>query len=76
LFKKTKDKKELKIDYKITLTPQEQKVFELMHKKFSNKAIADTLFISVSTVKTHINNIYAKLGISSRKEVDVFFSES
>ena len=73
LFQKTKAKKELKIDYKTTLTPQEQKVFELMNQKISNKAIADTLFISVSTVKTHINNIYAKLGISSRKEVDVFF---
>jgi len=75
LFQKTKDKKELKINYKITLTPQEQKVFELMYQKISNKAIADTLFISVSTVKTHINNIYAKLGITSRKEVNVFFDE-
>jgi len=73
LFKKTKAKKELKIDYKTTLTPQEQKVFELMHQKISNKEIADTLFISLSTVKTHINNIYAKLSISSRKEVDEFF---
>jgi len=73
LFQKTK--KELKVDYKTILTPQEQKVFELMQQKISNKAIADTLFISVSTVKTHINNIYAKLGISSRKEVDAFFEE-
>jgi len=76
LFQKTKAKKELKIDYKTVLTPQEQKVFELMYQKSSNKNIADTLFISVSTVKTHINNIYAKLGISSRKEIDVFFGES
>jgi len=73
LLKKTKQKKELKIDYKTILTPQEQKVFELMHQKTSNKNIADTLFISVSTVKTHINNIYSKLGISSRKEIDAFF---
>ena len=73
LFKKTRDKKELKIDYKTVLTPQEQKVFELMYQKSSNKNIADTLFISVSTVKTHINNIYSKLSISSRKDVDVFF---
>ena len=75
LFQKTKAKKELKIDYKTTLTPQEQKVFELMYQKSSNKAIADTLFISVSTVKTHINNIYSKLSISSRKEVDFFFEK-
>jgi len=75
LFQKTKIKKELKINYKITLTPQEQKIFKLMHQKISNKAIADTLFISVSTVKTHINNIYAKLKISSRKDIDAFFEE-
>jgi len=75
LLKKTKSKKELKIDYKKILTPQEQKVFELMYQKTSNKNIADILFISVSTVKTHINNIYSKLSISSRKEVDVFFKE-
>jgi len=75
LFQKTKIKKEFKIDYKTILTPQEQKVFELMSQKISNKNIADTLFISVSTVKTHINNIYSKLNISSRKEVDVFFEE-
>ncbi|NQY30245.1 MAG: response regulator transcription factor [Flavobacteriaceae bacterium] len=73
LFQKTKVKKEPKVDYKTILTPQEQKVFELMHQKSSNKIIADSLFISVSTVKTHINNIYSKLNISSRKEVDVFF---
>ena len=76
MFQKTKTKKEPKIDYKTKLTPQEQKVFELMYQKISNKEIAGTLFISVSTVKTHVNNIYAKLGISSRKEVDTFFEES
>jgi len=73
LFQKTKTKKDLKVDYKTILTPQEQKVFELMYQKTSNKNIADTLFISLSTVKTHINNIYSKLGISSRKEIDSFF---
>jgi DNA-binding CsgD family transcriptional regulator len=75
LLQKNKTKKEPKINYKTILTPQEQKVFELMHQKNSNKDIADILFISVSTVKTHVNNIYAKLAISSRKEVDYFFEE-
>jgi DNA-binding CsgD family transcriptional regulator len=60
--------------YKEVLTNQEQKVFELMLSN-SNKEIADKLFISLSTVKTHINNIYAKLNISSRKEIAVFFKE-
>ena len=61
------------VDYKLILSPQEQKVFELMNSELSNKQIADNLFISISTVKTHINNIYSKLSISSRKEVSNFF---
>lgn len=60
-------------DYKIVLSPQEQKVFELIHSKLTNKEIAEKLFISVSTVKTHINNIYSKLSISSRNEIHHFF---
>lgn len=73
LLKKVKKTTNEVIDYKNILTPQEQNVFELMHQKMSNKAIAERLFVSVSTVKTHINNIYSKLNISSRKEVDNFF---
>lgn len=63
--------KEKTIDYKQVLTPQEQKVFELM-KTHSNKEIAGELFVSVSTIKSHINNIYSKLSISSRKEINQF----
>jgi len=35
----------------------------------SNKEIANELFISLSTVKTHITNIYNKLKVSSRQEL-------
>jgi len=70
---KIKDHKPISIiDYKKTLTKQEQKVFELMLNN-SNKEIADKLFISLSTVKTHINNIYSKLSINSRKEIELYF---
>jgi LuxR family maltose regulon positive regulatory protein len=31
-----------------------------------NREIADRLFISVNTVRVHINNIYGKLGVSGR----------
>jgi len=61
------------IAYKDVLTSQEQKVFNLMHLNKSNKEIATALFVSLSTVKTHINNIYSKLSISSRTEIDKFF---
>lgn len=72
-FIKNNRKKKKTINYKTILSPQEQKVFELMQQKLANKEIAERLFISLSTVKTHINSIYSKLSISSRKEVDQFF---
>ena len=72
LYKKKQNDKKETINYKEVLTAQEQKVLELMQQKLSNKEIANTLFISVSTVKTHINNIYSKLSISSRKEIGNF----
>lgn len=68
-----KNKRTLPIDYKTILSPQEQKVFELISQKLSNKEIAEKLFISLSTVKTHINNIYTKLSISSRNEIHHYF---
>jgi DNA-binding CsgD family transcriptional regulator len=51
------------------LTKQEQRILELLLTDQTNKNIAAALFISVSTVKTHINNIYKKLNISSRHQL-------
>lgn len=51
------------------LTQQEQKILELILEDKTNKEIASLMFVSVSTVKTHINNLYKKLGTSSRDEV-------
>lgn len=51
------------------LTQQETKVYNLLTKAYSNKEIASELNVSVSTIKTHINNIYKKKGISSRTEL-------
>ena len=38
-----------------------------------NKDIAEALFVSVSTVKTHVNNVYKKLNVQTRKEVKNLF---
>jgi len=57
------------------LTPQEQKIVKLMLENKTNKEIASELFVSVSTIKTHINNLYKKLGASSREEVAVRFKK-
>lgn len=51
------------------LSPQEQKIYAAIKEGKTNKEIASGLFISLSTVKTHINNIYKKLGVTSRDEL-------
>ncbi len=51
------------------LSRQEVTVRNLILKGKTNKEIANELFISLSTVKTHITNIYAKLNVVNRKEL-------
>ncbi len=53
----------------IPLSKQESTIKELIISGKSNKEIANELFISISTVKTHVSNIYSKLNISSRREL-------
>lgn len=50
------------------LSNQEERVLQLILDNKTNKEIATEIFVSVSTVKSHVNNIYKKLGISSRTE--------
>ena len=57
------------------LTRQEQNILNLLLEDKSNKEIADTLFVSLSTVKTHINNIYKKLNVQNRTEVKSLYSK-
>ena len=51
------------------LSKQEKNMQGLILQGKSNKEIANELFISLSTVKTHITNIYSKLQVSNRKEL-------
>jgi len=50
------------------LTARELEVLKLIEAGCSNQAIAGQLFISMPTVKRHISNIYAKLGVESRTQ--------
>ena len=50
----------------IQLTAQEVKILKLIQSGKSNKEIAGELFIEVSTVKSHINKLYSKLGVKNR----------
>jgi DNA-binding NarL/FixJ family response regulator len=41
-------------------------------KGYANKEIADRLFISTETVKKHIYNVYKKLGVQNRVQLNYF----
>jgi len=56
------------------LTKQEQNVLNFLLEDNTNKDIADALFVSVSTVKTHVNNVYRKLNVNSRDELKSLFN--
>lgn len=62
-YKKNKKKNPLS-----ELTIQERKIFDLLRQGKSNKEIAEECSVSVSTIKSHVNSIYSKLDIRSRKE--------
>jgi len=50
------------------LTDRENEILELLAKGYLYKEIAEKLFISKETVKTHIHNIYDKLQVQTRTE--------
>jgi DNA-binding NarL/FixJ family response regulator len=48
------------------LTSREAEILELVPAGLTNAAIAERLWISPGTVKKHLDNIYAKLGVANR----------
>lgn len=50
----------------ISLTPREAQVLQLVAGGHSNSAIARQLFISEATVKSHLVQVFAKLGVDNR----------
>ena len=53
------------------LTPREHDVLELIAQGLDNGTIATRLFISEKTVRNHVSNVFAKLGVSHRAEAAV-----
>jgi len=50
------------------LTGRELEVLRLIEQGLTNQQIAERMVVAASTVKTHINNIYAKLGVQTRTQ--------
>ena len=54
------------------LTKQESKVLTLIADGLENKGIAEMLHVSNNTVKTHMRNIYSKLGVNGRTQAAIW----
>lgn len=53
---------------KLGISKRELEVLELMSKGLSNNEIANTLFVSLNTVKTHSSNLFVKLDVKRRTQ--------
>jgi LuxR family maltose regulon positive regulatory protein len=56
---------------KSSLTPREREIAGLAKERFSAKEIADRLYISEATVRTILRNIYSKLDVHSKSELNL-----
>lgn len=54
------------------LTNRELEVLQLITKGYSNQTIADELFITLKTVKTHVSNILSKLEVVDRTQATIY----
>jgi len=52
--------------YQFDLSKREIEVLQLISKGYNNEEIAEKLFVSKNTVKTHIQHIYTKLDVKNR----------
>lgn len=68
ILKRIDPKLDMKEIENLLLTSKELEIIRLIEKGLTNDEIASTLFISVGTVKWHINHIYSKIGVKHRAE--------
>ncbi len=54
------------------LTPREEDVLDLLTQGVTYKGVAGKLFISETTVKTHVNNIFQKLQVNDRTQAVLY----
>lgn len=57
---------------RVSLTTQEQRILIMVSKGYSNKEIAEALFIAEGTVKNHLHNILKKLHLQNRVQAAIY----
>lgn len=55
-----------------SLTPQERKILDLIAEGYTNRQIADNMFLAEKTVKNYVSNLLAKLGMERRTQAATF----
>lgn len=55
------------------LTDREKQILDKVVEGFRNKEIAEKLYVSEQTIKSHINHIFSKLGVTSRSQLVSLF---
>lgn len=53
---------------RLSITPRELEVLKHMAEGLSNQEIADRMFVSISTIKTHSKNLFDKMQVSRRTQ--------
>jgi len=53
---------------KLNLTTREYEVLQLLTQGYTNAEIADKLYLSLSTVKTHVSNLFVKMDVKNRTQ--------
>ena len=69
LFRSGETVRRRTVDTVADLTAQEAQIAKLARDGCTNQEIGGQLFISPRTVEWHLGNVFAKLGISSRKDL-------
>ena len=59
-------------NYLSDLTQREEEVLDLLTQGITYKGVAQQLFISETTVKTHVNNIFQKLQVNDRTQAVLY----
>ncbi len=72
-FRQESEKEEVEEENLLSyLTQREEEVLELLTQGITYKGVASKLFISETTVKTHVNNIFQKLQVNDRTQAVLY----